>query len=95
MIVLLFDWMFNRIYISVAIASIYPLFGYAAFFTYKEITRTPVTASEISEFNIFVVYPVGIGLAMPFLVAISLYIGTRVKFFIMDEGDIEWVEESC
>jgi len=95
MIVLLFDWMFNRIYLSLAVASIYPLFGYAAFFTYNEMIRTPVTASEISEFNIFIVHPVGIGLVMPFLVAISLYIGTRVKFFILDEGDIKWLEEIC
>jgi len=85
--------MFNRVYISVVISSIYPLFGYAAFFTYKELTRTAVTLNEIPEFSIFAVYPVGVAWALPVVVATAIYMGSRVKFFFFDEGDIEWIGE--
>jgi len=87
MIVLLFDWMLNRIYLSIVIMSIYPLFGYAAYFSYMEIIRFPATANPISELKIFVVYPVCIGWILPILVPISLYLGTRVKFFVLGEGE--------
>ena len=88
MIVLLFDWMLNRIYLSIVIVSIYPLFGYAAYFSYMEMIKFPATANPISELNIFVVYPVCIGWILPILVPTSLYLGTRVKFFVLGEGQV-------
>ena len=75
LVMLIFDWTLNRVYLNLYSTLTYPVFAYAFYFSYWEITRLPVTASRVPEMAIFKVYPIALAYALPLMAAIAVYAG--------------------
>lgn len=87
---LLVDWCFNRMYLNVSMLIWYPLLGFLIFFAYLEIARVEVAAAaHTHELSIFDIHPSGLSYVLPTLVPLIVYLATRLKFWLLAEGDCD------
>ena len=87
-IMTLTDYFFNRIYLNITSVIWYPIVVYLSTALYLAIISTEITAKRIPEFQIFTLNSELLTYSLPAIIALSLYIITRIKFLLLSEGDL-------